>query len=80
MSNPSQARIVVTLYRSDEQISELLDQLAVTELSADRVTRERTLTVLDDLAEEMIGRQRNTDTPIRKEIQIRCDRLRESMR
>lgn len=80
MASRSTARNVPAAYRTDQEIEDLLEQIAAAPYGADPVSRRHVLDILDDLAEEMIGRRAHGDPEIRAEIQARSEKLRESIR
>ena len=69
-------KTVAAAYRSNEEIGELLAQVAAQPAPPDELTRSRVLDVLDDLAEAMIGRHRPADLALKARIQQHCDQLR----
>ena len=76
MSEPAQIRTVASSNRTDQQISDLIAKISAQPESANAVSRQHTLDILDDLAEEMIGRRRPEDVLIKDQIRAQCDRLR----
>ena len=62
--------------RSNDPIGGLLAHIAGPPYFPDELTLRRALNILDDLAEEMIGRHAPADVTIKGQIQIHTERLR----
>jgi hypothetical protein len=82
MHNPhgTHVKTVAAPYRTIEEIGDLLEQIAAQSDFADELARRYALNILDDLAEEMIGRHRPADITVKVQIQIHSERLRASIR
>ena len=80
MSEHEAAKIVAAPFRTDEEILAILTVVSAQPAGADALARRRTLDVLDDCAEEMIGRNHRGAADIRAQIRAHSDRLRESLR
>ena len=78
MPEPAQLKTVAPPNRTNQEITAVLEKFAAQPDSPDAVTRRRMLDVLDDMAEEMIGRGRPEDVVIKEQIRAHCDRLRGS--
>ncbi len=79
MSDHEAAKIVAAPFRTDQEIQDILIVISAQPEDGDTLARRRALDVLDDLAEEMIGRSHHGDAAIRREIQLHSDRLRKSL-
>ena len=80
MSEHDAAKIVAAPFRTDQEIQDIVAVVGAQPADADAVTRRRALDVLDDCAEEMIGRNHRGAVDIRAQIREHSDRLRESLR
>ena len=76
MSEPAQLKTVAPPNRTNQEIAALLEKITAQPDSSDVVSRRHVLAVLDDMAEEMIGRGRPEDDVIKEKIRAHCDRLR----
>ena len=73
---PTTRATVPAAYRSHDEIDSLLRQVSGrTGTAPGEADKRQASTILDDLAEEMIGRNTRSDTALKREIQAERERL-----
>ncbi len=76
LPHAASVKTVAAPFRTNEQIVGLLEHIAAQPHFPDELTLRRALNILDNLAEEMIGRHAPADLTIKVQIQIHTERLR----
>lgn len=69
MDNNPDRPTLISSYRSNEDIRSVLQEICARPMAIDGPERRRALAILDDLAEEMIGRSQQSDLDLKTHIQ-----------